>query len=137
MGNRLAQIAHGDPQLFDRATIVPGNNRVDFLRELRDCVTEADQFFSRRKAAQPIAHFRQAAFDNGERRKIAAGLTTIIEPAPQFLDLELERLQSAPRQRFGERLAHVGKLAAKTVDRGLEVAAAARPHPFDSSGELA
>jgi hypothetical protein len=54
----------------------------------------------------------------------------VIDALPQRLDLDLERLDRAPRQRFGQRAADVGEIGAQGVDRRLEFTC--RPQRLDA-----
>jgi hypothetical protein len=58
----------------------------------------------------------------------------VIDALPQRLDFDLERLDRAPRQRFGQRAADVGEIGAQGLDRRLEFAC--RPQRLDARRDL-
>ena len=106
-----------------------------FCDSVRHRLLEADQAFSRRERAERFAHINQAVFDAGQRRSIDAGLARVIDALRQRLDLDLERLQRAARQRFVERVADGGEIVLQAGDRRVQISGGLQR--FDPRGDLA
>ncbi len=105
-----AQRDDGALELRQRRRVLLGDDEIDFMREVRHRVSEADQVFRRHQSAQRVAHFGKAMLDAAERSGVDAGLAALGDALVETLDLLFDGLKRSARHRVAERAADLAEL---------------------------
>ena len=135
MGDDAAQVIDGGIELMQRGRIVLGDNQVDLSTQALIASSKPTRLsagVSPRSASCTSLRARSRPASAG---RVNAALARMVDAAlGERLDLDLQRFNSPPRQRFGDELRDLGEVRANADHGSFEIAR--RPQRLDPRRNL-
>ncbi len=135
IGHDRAQRADRAFELLHRIRIrLRAHQHVDLVAEIANRVIEAGELFGRCQLEQRGVDIAQRLLDALQCIAVDAALAAVFDAPRHRADFVFQRFQRAPRQRFGDGLAHLREFAAEARDRLID--AVGPTQALDLAGEI-